>query len=362
MKKKILFLLKLPPPVTGATLMNQYVCENKSLDNIFITQTIKISYAQNNINLATFSWGKIIIIAKILFKLVLQILTFRPDLVYFQISPLGFAFYRDLFFVTTIKIFRKKILIHLHGKGIDNKVKGSSFQESLYKFAFKNVHIICLSELIKNDIAYVYTEKPFIVNNGIPQKTIVKTQENRRLARLLFLSNLNRSKGIIDYLDALEILSQKMIPFVAKIAGNERDYNKNSILQLLRTRNLTDQVEYVGAVYGNEKDDLFIKSDIFVHPTLNEAWGLVILEAMQAGLPVVSTFEGSIPEIIDDGITGFLVSKNDTSALANKIEYLIKNKDESIAMGEAGKKKFYEKYTLEIFEKNILKVFDTILK
>ena len=82
---------------------------------------------------------------------------------------------------------------------------------------------------------------------------------------------------------------------------------------------------------------------------------------MQFALPVVSTFEGAIPEIVDDGVTGFLVPPKDVISLAEKIEILINNKNLRIQMGDAGRKKFLEKYTLDKFEQNLLKVFGEIV-
>ena len=79
---------------------------------------------------------------------------------------------------------------------------------------------------------------------------------------------------------------------------------------------------------------------------------------MQFGLPVISTYEGAIPEIVENNKTGFLVEKKNPEELANKIEFLINNQDLRIKMGVAGKEKFYNQYTLEIFENNLT----TILK
>ena len=82
---------------------------------------------------------------------------------------------------------------------------------------------------------------------------------------------------------------------------------------------------------------------------------------MRAGLPVISTFEGAISEIIDDGKTGYLVKQRNINELAEKIAILIKDKELREKMGKAGRKKFLERYTLEKFEKNMVRVFDQIL-
>jgi len=82
---------------------------------------------------------------------------------------------------------------------------------------------------------------------------------------------------------------------------------------------------------------------------------------MQAGLPVVSTFEGAIPEIVDDGVTGFLVPQKNPQALAEKLEILIKDSELRQKMGAAGRKKFLEKYTVDKFENNLLAIFKEVI-
>ena len=121
-------------------------------------------------------------------------------------------------------------------------------------------------------------------------------------------------------------------------------------------------MEVVGSKFDTEKEKIYLESEIFVFPTQYDVWGLVLLEAMRAGLPVISTYVGAIPEIVDDGITGFLVEKQNPVALAEKMEILIKDKDLRDKMGQAGRKKFLEKYTLDIFEQNLKNVFDEVLK
>ena len=83
---------------------------------------------------------------------------------------------------------------------------------------------------------------------------------------------------------------------------------------------------------------------------------------MQFGLPVVSTYEGAIPEIVDDGKTGLLVQKKNVEELAWKIELLIKDADFRLTLGEKARDKFLNNYTLTIFEKKMVETFNDILK
>lgn len=80
---------------------------------------------------------------------------------------------------------------------------------------------------------------------------------------------------------------------------------------------------------------------------------------MQHRLPCVSTTEGGIPGIIDEGKTGFLAPKYNAAILANKIEILLTDSTLRQRMGEAGRKKFEKEFTLEVFEKRMVEILKT---
>lgn len=113
-------------------------------------------------------------------------------------------------------------------------------------------------------------------------------------------------------------------------------------------------VSYWGRRYGAEKSVFCQDADIFVFPTLNEAFGLVNLEAMEYALPVVSTNEGGIPDVVINGQTGYTVDKNNPEVLADALERLFRNPELGILMGKAGRKRFEEMFTEETFEKTML--------
>jgi len=83
---------------------------------------------------------------------------------------------------------------------------------------------------------------------------------------------------------------------------------------------------------------------------------------MSYSLPVISTFEGGIPDIVEDSITGFLVPQRDIQSLADKIETLICNPQMRTEMGEAGRKKYESDFTQMKFEYHLQKVIDDVLK
>lgn len=365
MKPKVLLFVKIPPPITGANLMNQYVCESELLVNEFDFFQIGISYKSRIEDVRVLSPSKLIVIIKVYAKLLKSLIYFQPRIVYFQLSPLGIAFYRDCFYITLIKLFQKRIVFHLHGKGIKSAISNSNFNKYIYKWIFNKNFVICLSESLFDDISDVYLNKPFIVNNGIPiiENESLPIKKKTNSLRILFLSNLIFSKGIFIFLDSISIIINKFkINIIATIVGEEAELKASELEIEIAKRNLHHCVNYVGPKFGKEKNEIIKNTDLLIYPTLNDAWGLVILEAMQLGIPVIASNEGAIPEIIDDGHTGYLVDRNRPDQIAEKVKFLTENPYLIKMMSQASREKFLKKYTIQIFELNMLNTLNEVIK
>ena len=167
--------------------------------------------------------------------------------------------------------------------------------------------------------------------------------------RLLFLSNLSAKKGIPDLINALGILKEKGYKFNAGIIGNEWDMTFAQVQEMISGRRLDHEVKLEGPKFGKEKFEAIAQADIFVFPTYFELFPGVILEAMQFGKAIVSTFEGSIPEMIDNNVNGILVQQQNVNALADAIAFFLDNPEKIIEFGTLAKKKFFEELSFQLF-------------
>lgn len=361
---KILFLIQLPPPVHGVSIINEHVYNLKVLDKLFEKDYVELKFSNNLKTLSQLSINKVWRTFKIALTLFKKCIIFKPNFIYFTISPSNNTFYRDLIFALIIKAFKVKPIYHLHGKGITDNINRHSFLLRIYRWVFNNSIIIHLSEgLIAWEITPLKLNNTvlYILENGIEkhEESNLISIENK-VDDILFLSNLFPSKGIFVLLEAINLVVKEMPSIKVNIVGDKVNPNiAEKVNNMIDVYKLKENVIVHGSKSGQEKTEFFKRSKVFVHPTLNDAFPLVILEAMQFGLPVISTFEGAIPEIIDEK-TGILIEKNTPQLLADKIVMLLNNASELKKMSDNSRIKFNEKFSIDIFDDNIKTIFKAI--
>jgi glycosyltransferase involved in cell wall biosynthesis len=364
MKKKILFMVQVPPPVHGAALRNLSLYESKLLHDSFDIKLLPLAFADSILTIGKFSVKKIAKSFQYAFRLIRTLFSYKPDIAYFTITPAGGAFYRDCLFVLILKMTNTKIVYHLRGIGIEKARKKNFLNKVLYRFAFKNTYIVCLSQKHLEDIKGLNYKKHFVVPNGIKVEMNPAWQPTTAngKTRLLFLSNFVKSKGVYEFLETLTNLKKEQVNFEATIVGADYDVTLADIQKYIADHQLGDRVKASGALFKEEKFRLISNSDIFIFPTYYpfELFPGVILEAMQCSKPVVSTYHGVIENIIDNGVTGLLVDTRNADQLTEKTRYLIEHPEEAKAIGKRAGEKFYKEYTLEKFEQNIKQVFEQV--
>lgn len=364
---KILTILHLPPPIHGAAVVGNIIVNSAYINGRFDIDFINLSTSRTLLEIKKGGFNKIMSLLRIVRLLLQSVRKRRPDLCYMTISAVGYGFYKDLIIVFLLKIFRIPILYHFHNKGVSKK-QHLVLDNLLYQFAFRNTKSILLSPFLYSDIRkYVQERDVYYCPNGIPEvkacdlvtkSTIGKTEGS---CRLLFVSNMMSAKGVFDLLSACKLLTSRGHNFFCDFVGDWSDISEELFKEHVSALGLDQYVFSHGKKVGHEKLDFFRNSDVFVFPTLDEAFGLVNLEAMQFGLPIVSTREGGIPEVVVDGKTGFLVEKGDCETLAKKIEILLNEPDLRLKMGAAGKARYNEFFTVEKFEERIVEIFNSLI-
>jgi len=160
-----------------------------------------------------------------------------------------------------------------------------------------------------------------------------------------------RKKGFHILIKALSILKQRGVPFKAVIAGKGRI---TWYLQYLRWKlDLKNELTIRGWVSNDERDEFVDSIDLYVLPSRTETFGMVVVEAMARMKRVIATRCGGPEEIITDGMDGFLVEKENPEAMADKLEDLIQNHEESLDTPNQAYTTAIDKYSIEKVAHNL---------
>ncbi len=195
-------------------------------------------------------------------------------------------------------------------------------------------------------------------------KKIPEKREATELINLLTIGRLVEKKGHETIIKALSLISDKF-KWKYTIAGDGP--LRKHLEQLTELFNLDNNIEFAGPVDEMEVLNLYKKSDIFILPSItgidgdSEGIPMVLMEAMAMGLPVISTFHSGIPELVEDGVSGFLVKEKDFSSISSKILQLSKNSALRISMGTSGRKKIISEFNLTIQNDRLSEIFFNLL-
>ena len=357
-KPKILFVLHLPPPVHGAAMMGKYIHDSKLINERFECQYVNLTTASSLEDIGKMSLSKLNAFGRLVKNIRQQVKDFKPQLVYLTPNAKGGAFYKDFIVVELLKMKGCRVVAHYHNKGVSTR-QDRWLDNLLYRKFFKDIKVILLGRSLYKDVEkYVKWEDVFICPNGIPvTSTLLPEKKANPIPRLLFLSNLLESKGVFVLLDALRILKDKGYSFICDFVGGETaEIDAKRFAHEVERKGLTEMAVYQGKKYGEKKEAFFKGADVFVFPTFNDCFPLVILEAMKGGTPCVSTEEGAIPDIIDNGVNGLISERKNPQSLADCIEKLLTDVSLRIKMGENGYNKLFQSFTSEKFEINLVSI------
>lgn len=178
---------------------------------------------------------------------------------------------------------------------------------------------------------------------------------------LLFVGRLDRSKGIVYLLEAFKKLKDDFRNLRLIIAGDGP--LKEWIKTYIKVSGLEERVLLQGTVKNRDLPEFFRKAALTVSPSITakrweEQVGMVNIQSIACGTPVVSTFSGAIPEYIRHEVDGFLVPERDSQALVEAVSRLLKNSELRRKMGEEGRKYVLERYDAR---KNVKKAEEFLL-
>lgn len=238
------------------------------------------------------------------------------------------SIYRKALFIFVCRLFSCKVIFHLHGSVFARTYDSAGgFYKALVRYVLNNADsVFVLSEYWANYVGGISNNDDIRVINNFPSPVFEALYEQRSFERgdtvnFLFLGYIGQRKGIYDLVDAVEALKRKGITgFTIKVGGNGEI---DKLTDLIQQKSLSEYFDVIGWVTGDQKYQLMKEADVLLLPSHNEGLPIAILEAMSAGLAVISTTVGGIPEAIPDARSGLLIEPGDKVALSDAIEKYI---------------------------------------
>lgn len=254
------------------------------------------------------------------------------------------------------KIGKEKCIYHLHGNTV-----GDNFYKKYFNY-FIAISKFVKEKFIENNI--VDSSKVYVINNGIAlEKFALKLNENEKSIEkkkykieenkvvIEFCGRTIPEKGVMELIKAFKKM-KNIDKCILLIVGNSQfgnnivtEYDKKLIEE---TDGIEDKIKFTGYVHNDKLYKIYGISDISVIPSIwDEPSGLVVMEAMSSGLPIITTNSGGIPELINDKCA-FMIERdsNIIENLALALDNLVENSKLRKVMGENGKEES-KKYSTE---------------
>ncbi len=350
---KVLVIGPLPPPEFGVARATRLMLDSSVLAARVRLTHLDTSDARGVANIGLLDWRNVLLGVKHLAQLVGLLARKRPQVVMLTVSQGLFGLVRDALLVCAARAFRAKVVAYLRGSGYaEVRIKEGWIAGYLLRFILRasSRTIVLGGGLVAMAHAVCPKTRVAVVPNGCPPAVPADQAGLRDESRplLAYIGRLAVVKGIENAVRAACIVVDAVPDLEFDLCGEwENPADEAKMEGLVRDLGLSDHVSFPGAVAGQEKEALLARAWVLVLPSYSEGHPWVILEAMSAGVPVVATNTGAIPETVEDGVTGYVVPVGDDKALAARVTELLRDHDLWTRMSREALRRYRDHFTVE---------------
>lgn len=366
-RQRILLLGYRPPPYFGPSVTYQALLRS-SFAHQFAVTFINLSMVRDIRQLEHPGPGKVLRFCWQALQEVWHLTTKRVAFVCLPVSVNRNAFIKDALLARLAMLFRVPVVFYAHGNNLPDLHDRSSprFQHFMASTIRRASGAIVLGECLRfNFERWLPPERIRVVPTGIePAPELPAVAKPPGIATVLYLGNLIRDKGVFVLLEAAAAIKRsgrRDVRFVFAGAWY-RPQDPADFRAVVEREGLQEMVTLAGSVSGEAKWRLLAGADLLAFPTFYyyETMGLVLLEAMQCGLPIVSTRFCSIPEIVPDGTHALLVEPRNPTQLADAILRLVDDPQLRAAMGEVNRQRGNSYYTQQEYGARMIAAFEAL--
>jgi len=360
----ILLVGQTPPPHHGQSVVTAMLFEHDWAD--MDVDRLRMCYSDSIDDVGRASMGKVWHLCSLILKTWKIALTKRPRILYYlPASANKTPVIRDIFYLAAVRWLFAKTVFHYHAGGLPEYLGTIGIlgrvARMLYTRADVSIDVIKTSPPTGS---FFKSKSNAIAKNGVDVE-IVPRRRNDDVFQILFVGVLNEGKGVIQIVETAKCLKSDNCNFVCKLVGGwVSDDFKNQVDQKIEEYQLTENFQFTGPLSGSDKWQAYADADCFFFPSHYEAetFGLVLVEAMAFGLPLVTTHWRGIPQVVEGGECAYLCDVHSPEQYADAIEDVLKNSDRRQQMIESARKHYEKNYTREKFVGAMEEVFREVLE
>jgi glycosyltransferase involved in cell wall biosynthesis len=272
----------------------------------------------------------------------------RVDVTHIHMSFGGSAV-RKLVLMRVAGFFNVPTILHVHGSefAVFSDRLSPRLRGILAREMARAARIIVIGRFWRQYLAErlkIEECKVIVVANGVPLPIAMPQNHGDGSCRIVYLGVLGSRKGTSDLLRALASPRLRVLRWDAVIAGNgDLDVFRAEAAAL----GIADRVALPGWIGAKEAQALLASAAVFVLPSYNEGLPVAVLEAMAAGIPVVTTRVGAIPDLGIDNAAGFLIDPGSIEDLTNRLATLVADRTLRERFGANGRRRVESDFTID---------------
>jgi glycosyltransferase involved in cell wall biosynthesis len=366
----VLVVGPLPPPLGGVQLMVEMLV-GSSLARDYEIRVVNTSKGLLRWAVERRTWRTVPYLIRDLFALAVALTAFRPDVVVVHAAG-GVSITRDWVFMLMARLWGRRVVCHYHGT-LHTKFPSAQtpFGRFAGRFMMASAHrVIALGPTYRDRFNEIWrrrdvTWSPNLVDVAA-YREVARDATSPWLAAgergVLFMGRLSRPKGILDLFDAIPAVLARHPEARFLLCGVAENDSQEPVLRAeVARRGFAERVTFLGSLEGREKLRVWVTSSVFVSPTWTEAFPLVVPEAMAAGVPLVISAVGAIPDFVRDGEDGFLVPPHDPAAVALGINRLLDDEALRSRMAAHVRERARADFDIEVGAAHVREVLEDVL-
>ncbi|WP_417792221.1 glycosyltransferase family 4 protein [Stutzerimonas xanthomarina] len=278
----------------------------------------------------------------------------RVDIVHIHMASRGSCLRKSVLGLTCW-VFRTPFVIHLHGAEFRffYSCELGLIRRKLVVFTFSRAaRVIALSEIWKQWLETEMNVKHVsVVFNGVSHFLESSEISQKKRPTVLFLGRLGTRKGTDELIASMREVTRQVPNVVLELGGD------GDIERYRKQAADLPNVRFLGWVDDAGRRAALARATVYCLPSWNEGLPMSVLEAMSAGLPVVSTSVGGIPEAVESGVNGLLLPPGNVQMLASALSQLLLDHEMAKSMGVSGKARHHEQFSVEAMGRNCLEIY-----